>query len=65
MNSENKKLTSVKIDEDLWGDFKIESIRTKITFQKLAERAAFLFMTNPEFKKQITNLRSMDYTKRY
>ena len=30
----NKKLTSVKIDVDLWDEFKIECIKRKFSFQK-------------------------------
>lgn len=51
----NQKLTSVKIDEDLWNDFKIECIKRKFSFQKLSERAIDLYMNNEEFRKQLTN----------
>ena len=50
-----QKLTSVKIDEDLWNDFKIECIRRKFSFQRLAERSIDLFMKNEEFRKQVTS----------
>jgi hypothetical protein len=51
----NQKLTSVKIDEDLWNDFKIECIKRKFSFQKLSERAIELYMTDEEFRRKITN----------
>jgi len=51
----NKKLTSVKIDEDLWDSFRIECIKRKFSFQKLSERSVDLFMNNKEFRRTITN----------
>lgn len=51
--SENQKLTSVKIDEDLFNDFKVECIKRKFSFQKLAERAIDLYMKDEEFRKKI------------
>ena len=51
----NKKLTSVKIDEDLWDSFRIECIKRKFSFQKLSERSVDLFMNNEEFRRTITN----------
>lgn len=50
-----KKLTSVKIDVDLWDEFKIECIKRKFSFQKLSERAIDLYMTNEEFRRSVTN----------
>ncbi len=51
----NKKLTSVKIDTDLWEEFKIECIKRKFSFQKLSERAIDLYMTSEEFRRKVTN----------
>jgi hypothetical protein len=51
----NQKLTSVKIDEELWNDFKIECIKRKFSFQKLSERAIDLYMTDEDFRRKITN----------
>ena len=51
----NKKLTSVKIDEDLWDSFRIECIKRKFSFQKLSERSVDLFMNDEEFRRTITN----------
>ena len=50
-----QKLTSVKINENLWNEFKIECIRRKFSFQKLAERSIDLFMKDEDFRKQITS----------
>ena len=51
----NQKLTSVKIDEQLWDEFKIECIKRKFSFQKLSERAIDLFMKDEEFRRKLTN----------
>ena len=54
----NKKpmtLTSVKVKSDLFENFKIECVKRKFSFQKLADRALFLYLTDESFHKQITN----------
>ena len=48
-------LTSVKVQSDLFENFKIECVRRKFSFQKLADRAIYLYLTNDDFRKQITN----------
>ena len=48
-------LTSVKVQSDLFNDFKVECVRRKFSFQKLADRSLFLYLTNEDFRKQITN----------
>ena len=55
--SDKKKdtLTSVKVKSDLFENFKIECVRRKFSFQKLADRALFLYLTDEDFRKQITN----------
>lgn len=49
----NKKLTSVKVEEELFTRFKEECIRSKFSFQKLADRAIFLFLNDGDFKQKI------------
>ena len=51
----NKKpmtLTSVKVKSDLFENFKIECVKRKFSFQKLADRALFLFLTDEDFRKK-------------
>ena len=48
-------LTSVKIDSTKFDDFKILAIKTKVTFQKLAERATDLYLIDEEFREKIHN----------
>tara|TARA_B100000282_G_scaffold283727_1_gene247639 strand:- start:426 stop:614 length:189 start_codon:yes stop_codon:yes gene_type:complete len=59
----NKKpmtLTSVKVQSDLFNDFKVECVRRKFSFQKLADRAIFLYLTDDDFRKKITNQTNLD-----
>jgi len=53
-------LTSVKVKSDLFENFKIECVKRKFSFQKLADRALFLYLTNEDFRKQITNQINLD-----
>ena len=50
---DNKKLTSVKVDSDLFQEFKEQCVRDKFSLQKLVDRAIFLYITDKEFKKKI------------
>lgn len=49
----NKKLTSVRVEEDLFQEFKIQCLRYKFSFQKLADRALYLYLTDEKFKEKI------------
>ena len=49
------QLTSVKVPEDLFEQFKIACVRHKFIVQKLTERSMFLYLTNKEFGKQLHN----------
>jgi hypothetical protein len=55
MSEKNQVLTSVKIDNELFENFKIECIKRKFSFQKLAERAIHLYLIDDDFKKKIHN----------
>mgnify|MGYP006099985445 FL=1 len=48
-------LTSVKVKSDLFDEFKIECVRRKFSFQKLADRSLHLYLTNEDFRKQINS----------
>ena len=53
-------LTSVKVKSDLFENFKIECVKRKFSSQKLADRSIYLYLTNEEFRKQITNQINLD-----
>lgn len=48
-------LTSVKVNSTIWDEFRIACVKYKFSLQKLADRAMHLYLTNPEFRKQIHN----------
>ena len=48
-------LTSVKIQSELFDEFKIVCVRHKFSFQKLADRCVHLYLTNEDFKKSVHN----------
>jgi len=54
-NKKQMTLTSVKVKSDLFENFKIECVKRKFSFQKLADRALYLYLTDEDFRKQITN----------
>jgi hypothetical protein len=49
------QLTSVKVPEDLFEQFKIACVRYKFSVQKLTERSMYLYLTNEDFRKNIHN----------
>lgn len=55
MNEKNQTLTSVKIDKDLFENFRVECIKRKFSFQKLSERAIHLYLTDEDFRKKVHN----------
>jgi len=55
INKKPMTLTSVKVKSDLFENFKIECVKRKFSFQKLADRSLFLYLTDEDFRKQITN----------
>lgn len=56
----SQKLTSVKVDVDLFEKFKKETFLDKFTFQKLADRAMYLYLTDKDFKKKIQDQVDID-----
>ena len=48
-------LTSVKVRSNLFENFKIECVKRKFSFQKLSDRSIYLYLTNEDFRKQITS----------
>ena len=55
MTKDKLQLTSVKVHRHLFDEFKVECVRTKFSFQKLADRALCLYLTDKDFKKQVHN----------
>jgi hypothetical protein len=61
MSDKKQVLTSVKLDVDLFENFKIECIKRKFSFQKLSERAIHLYLTDEDFRKQIHNHNNLSF----
>jgi hypothetical protein len=59
-NKKDKTLTSVKIQSDLFQDFKIECVKRKFSFQKLADRAIYLYLTDEDFRRTISNQTNLE-----
>ena len=53
-------LTSVKIKSDLFENIKIECVKRKFSFQKLADRAIYLYLTDDDFRRQINNHNNLE-----
>lgn len=56
MNTQDsKQLTSVKVDKELFKEFKEECIKYKFSLQKLADRAIYLYLTEEGFRQKLHN----------
>lgn len=52
---EKNKLTSVKVNEELFEEFRISCVKHKFSLQKLVDRSMFLYLTDDEYRKKIQN----------
>lgn len=48
-------LTSVKVDSEVFNEFKILCIKYKFSLQKLSDRSIHSFVNDEEFRKKILN----------
>ena len=63
MVSKSKRvITSVKIPETLYEDFKVTSVKTKINLQDIVERSMYLYMTDNNYRMKIHETYSTYYT---
>lgn len=53
MNDANYKLTTVKVISENYSKFKLQTIDTDMTLQKLVNRAVKNYLESDDFKKQI------------
>ena len=63
MNKRELQLTNVKVHRELFEEFKIECVKTKFSFQKLSDRAIYLYLTDEEFRKTIHNQTNLQLNK--
>ena len=62
MAKANIQLTSVKIPDGLFEQFKIACVKHKFSVQKLTERSMYLYLTDEEYRKQIHNQLDTQFT---
>jgi hypothetical protein len=63
MEKKDMTLTSVKIQSNLFEEFRVECVKRKFSFQKLADRAIHLYLTDEDFRKKIHSHNSLDLEK--
>ena len=49
----NSKLTSVKVLKDLYEKFRVDTINSEMTLQKLTNRSVDKFLTDEKFREEI------------
>ena len=49
------KLTSVKILKSLYDRFKVTTVNTKMSLQKITNRSVYLYLNDNGFKEKINN----------
>jgi hypothetical protein len=50
------KLTSVKVLQSLYNKFKIVTVNSKMSLQKVTNRTIHLYLTDDEFRNKLNNL---------
>ena len=53
MNDANYKLTPVMVLSEYYSNFKVDTLNTEMTLQKLVNRAIHLYLNDENFKKQV------------
>ena len=61
-NKAKRVITSVKIPQTLYEDFKVTSVKTKMNLQDIVERAMFMYLTDSEFRQTIHEQYNTYYT---
>lgn len=60
MSKKDMTLTSVKVQSDLFEDFKVSCVKYKFSLQKLADRTIHLYITDENFRKMIHNHNNLE-----
>lgn len=63
MKSSDKRLTTVRIDDELFQEFKFQCIKDKFSFQKLASRSIFLYLTDKNFRDNLHKVTDINLKK--
>ena len=62
METKKRVITSVKIPDNLYEDFKIMNVITKMNLQDLVERTIYLYLTEAKFRETVHNQFNTYYT---
>jgi len=54
MSLKQTKLTSVKVLEHLYNKFKINTVDSDMTLQRLTNRTMYLYITDEDFRKKVS-----------
>lgn len=54
-NRKQMVLTSVKVDQDKFNDFKVECVRDKFTLTQLVNKCMDLYLNDESFRQAILN----------
>lgn len=65
MNDANYKLTTVKVLSDNYSKFKVKTLNTDMTLQKLVNRAIQQYLDDTKFSKQIEETEIYPDNKKY
>jgi len=60
MSKKDMTLTSVKVQSELFENFKIACVKYKFSLQKLADRTIHLYLTDEEFRKKVHNHNNLE-----
>jgi len=60
MDKNKQTLTSVKVKAELFDEFKVSCVRHKFSFQKLADRAIHMYLTDDDFRKVVHSHNNLD-----
>jgi hypothetical protein len=65
MNDANYKLTTVKVLSENYTKFKLNTIDSPMTLQKLVNRAIEQYLNDKDFKKQLDEVKIFDNDSKY
>ena len=54
------KLTSVKLMEGLYNEFKAQTVNTEMTLQKLANRCVDMYLSDEKFRKKMNSYKELN-----
>lgn len=65
MNDANYKLTTVKVLSENYSKFKLKTIDSEMTLQKLVNRAIEQYLTDDKFEKKLDEVKIFDNNNKY